>query len=161
MVRPAERGAQPEVAGSFGISRVASLGGSLEIGDPVRHASPEVIHEAMKSSPARQERSTTASGRLSVLAVQLAAAALLAHLLIAAHSVSHLSQGPVSAASQHCAICATGSHSAAIPTAVLAGCQFTATWVLRGATRPVAPLPEVDEASLARAPPFSALAAIG
>ena len=145
-----------------GASGMVLCGGS---GSPVRvrEASHEVVHEAMTSGPIerRPRRSSAARWRLTAFSTCLVAVALLAHLLIAIHTVSHLSQESPDVASQHCVICAIGKHSAGIAAGVIPGCQYIAAWVVDCADPPVAPPSEVADATLARGPPFSALAALG
>lgn len=95
------------------------------------------------------------------IAAVLAAVALCAHLLVAAHSVSHLDQPLAGTASQHCALCAVGKQLVGARTAVVAVWQDVATWAAELSRLPAAALPGVEGATLARGPPFSAFAPIG
>lgn len=125
-----------------------------------------MIHEAAESGAVRRRpqrtqrtiRSQPPPRRLTIVSAHFALLALLAHILIVAHTVSH---DPPDAALQHCSICTIGDGSTGIPTAVLASCERTAVWLDEPADRPTAPQPEVEETTLARGPPFAALAAIG
>jgi len=104
----------------------------------------------------------TARPRLTIASSHVAALlALIAHVAVGAHAVSHSSQALPNAISQHCAVCAIGGHAAGIPAAVIAGCQYAAVWVEEPAGRTIAPLPEVVNTTPARGPPLSASAAIG
>jgi hypothetical protein len=98
------------------------------------------------------------SRRFSTLLVGLA---LFAQLLIAAHTVAHLSQLLSDVATQHCATCVVGKHSFGVPTLVVTAATATATWVLECIQPPVAPLSEVEAGTLARGPPPPALANFG
>jgi hypothetical protein len=99
--------------------------------------------------------------RFTVRPAHIAVLALFAHLLVAAHMVSHLPQSPLGDTSQHCAICAIGKRSAGIPTAVIASGEFAAIWVAAVASPTAGPMRDVEGATLPRGPPSSALATLG
>jgi hypothetical protein len=113
----------------------------------------------VKRRPVRRGR--WRSRRLPTLLVGLALSALLAHLLIAAHAVAHLSQRSSDVATQHCATCVVGKHSPGVPTLVTTASAVTVTWLMECVEPPLAPLPEVEAGTLARGPPLRALATIG
>lgn len=99
--------------------------------------------------------------RPSGLPTLLVGLAVLAHLLIAAHTAAHLSQRLSDVATQHCATCVVGKHSPGVPTLVATATTVTATWMLECLAPPLAPLPEVAAGTLARGPPLPALALFG
>jgi len=115
--------------------------------------------ESAKPGPTRTppRRSRTAPCSLSAGFIPLAILILLTKLLVVAHTVSLLSDSPLEDASQHCAICSFGGHSAGVPVAMPAVCAKTVTWIV-GFSSPQSPLTRfLGGAPFARAPPFASL----
>jgi len=109
----------------------------------------------------RPRRSRSARSGIPVISARIAALALLAHLLVVAHTVSHLAPPAPDSASQKCVVCTLGEHSAGISTAAVASSPHMPAWVLELASPPVAPALRAAGAILARGPPFQALFPIG
>jgi len=87
---------------------------------------------------------------------------VLAHLLVAAHTVAHLYPPSFDETSQHCAICNIAKHPTGVATAVVAASEYTATWIACCADPPALTAQRSDRATLARAPPLAGrLVAIG
>jgi len=81
---------------------------------------------------------------------------VLAHLLVAAHTVAHLYPPSFDKTSQHCAICNIAKHPTGVATVVVTASQYTATWIACCACPPALTTQCSDRATFARAPPLAA-----
>jgi hypothetical protein len=123
-----------------------------------------VSREATTPGTARQTPRPTSArpGRRAARSRTFAGLVVLAHLLVAAHTVAHLYPPSFDETSQHCAICNIAKHPTSVATVVVASGQYTATWIAWCVSPPALTAQCSDRAIFARAPPVAArLVAIG
>lgn len=120
--------------------------------------SANVSRKATESGRVRQRlrRSRAAHAFPAVCRAQFAGLIILAHLLVAAHTIAHFYQPSFEPASQHCAICKIGKQSAGLSATVIAASPFMATWIGWFASPPAPIARCLDGANIARAPPSAA-----
>jgi len=118
----------------------------------------DVSRETTESGPVRQgsRRLRAPHARGAACSAQFAGLIILAHLLVAAHTIAHLYSPSFENTSQHCAICSIGKHPTDVPTTAIVASQYAAMWIAWFASPPKPTTRCLDRATFARAPPSAA-----